>query len=135
VQTQLLEEYKEAGQNMRHYANHLAVFLAMFVVATGGLSGIALGINAPKSDIGVLTIRAAGVVVSLAFWLMTESASHLWRHFMLRAAAIEPQLGFKIYTSIRGYPNFRIRPGMWAVRILFIGAIAFWSLSELATGS
>ena len=121
----LLDEYKEAGANMRHYGTHALTFLSFFLAFTGGLLSVLLGANPPKCP---EALNVFGLVVTLLFWVMIETCHFFWGHLLRRAAAIESQLGFGQYSSLPDSQIFREirRPVVWATRLLFSFGMGYW---------
>ena len=126
-----LDEYKEAGTNMRHYGTHFAALLSVFLALTGGLISLTFKENAGHSDLLALGLRGLGVILSLGFSAKLESVNFLWGHFLRRAAAIEFELGFQQYRSLPSAPNFRLRPARWAARVVCSTLTLFWIIATI----
>jgi hypothetical protein len=127
VENQSLEEYKDASQNMRHYANHFVAYLSLFIAFNGGLLSVLFNLKQPESSGTEFVLQFIGLGTTVLLGVMTESAHHLWGHFMRRAAEIENQLQFKQYSSLSGAPKFWIRPTKWASRAMFVLMAFFWT--------
>ncbi len=106
MENRLLDEYKDSSANMRHYANHFVAFLSLFLALTGGLLSVLFGRNPPDSQTAVTLLQTFGLIVTILFWVMTESAHYLWGHFARRAAAIECKLNFEQYRRFPAFHNF-----------------------------
>ena len=127
MENRLLDEYKDSSANMRHYANHFVAFLSLFLALTGGLLSVLFGRNPPDSQTAVTLLQTFGLIVTILFWVMTESAHYLWGHFARRAAAIECKLNFEQYRGLPGFPQFRLRPASWASVIMLLLTTGFWT--------
>lgn len=117
----MLEEYRDASQTMRHYSNLRFAQLTVFVAATGGLW--ALEERLSSSTVPSAAIEAAGLLVVGVFVLLEERLYMYWNHYLKRAIALERDLGFKQHTE---RPRLALLKGNVAVRVLFVGAGAFW---------
>ena len=125
-----LEEYRDASANMRHYSNLRFAQLTIFFAVTGGLI---LGVTQGSESLDRDALRFAGLVVVLAFWVLEQRILNYWEVHRRRAKELEPPLGFKQY-SYREKHNIldHLISGRWATRVLFAGAIVFWSASLFA---
>jgi hypothetical protein len=123
----LLDEYKEAGANMRHYANHFVAFLGLFLAFTGGVLSVLFRSDPAPSPTAVSLLQWFGLLVTIWFWVMTESTHYLWGCFIRRAAKIEEELKFEQYSNLPGYPKFKVRLVNNASSIMFLVATGYWT--------
>lgn len=120
------EEYKEASNNMRLYANLHAVKLTVFVTVTGGLVYLVFSTYPPFTTQTKLLFEIAGLFVSVLFGVNIMSDLYMWGHFLRRAASMEKNLGYGQYSSLPGAPKFKIRPGTWAIAMFCLCVFLFW---------
>lgn len=120
-QQRLLEEYKDAAANMRHYGIMRFTQLSLFAVISGG---IAKAFFSPGITVRQRILASIiGFVVSMAFWIMEESAADNWWHFHRRASALEPTLGYQQFTTRRSRPYASATN---ATRLLLITTLGMW---------
>ena len=129
METKLLEEYKDASANTRHYANHCVAFLSLFVAFTGGLSVVFRESESSTALLQPIDVKWVGFIGTFSFWVMTESAHYLWGLCCSCAAAVGQELHFMLYSKmdkmrLRRYP---IRVVPWGMRLLFVVVMFFWN--------
>ena len=128
------KEYEDLSANMRHYMNmHFAEMTVLVAITAGLMTIYTAPSTSPPSVLAELKcfIPIGGMVVSVCFWIMEESALYLWRQFIRRAAALECSMGYDQYKNLPFAPDFRWwkLPGSWAVRFVCIVILSFWFYS------
>ena len=120
------DEYQHANENLRFYGNQKFAEITAFVAINIALIGIVF--NTPIADQGarVLVLAFFGLMSSICFFVAFLSTTHALFHFMKRAADLEGELNYKLWSTFPTAPSFEIRPHTWASKILYIGMIAFW---------
>lgn len=125
------DEYLDASANARQFNVLRFAELTIFVTATGALLAATFSrAAAPTSPEVALAFKLAGLLVTGVFWALQRRTMIYWRHFVRRAAELEPALGFRQYSS---RPGEGWLPGSRAVNLLFIFVAAFW-LAAIALG-
>jgi len=128
-------EYAELGANMKHYASMRFAQLTIFVAATGSLLG-ALHWTHETSDF-VTVLKAAGVLVAIAFWVMEERAATFYHHYLRRAQKLDGDFGYQTY---KPYPRAKLCglvTATNAARLMFLAVSLFWVYalnSDVLTG-
>ena len=119
-------EYLDVSSNLRHWNTLRFAELTIYIAMMGAMMNVAFagGSDSP-STFGVV-VRAAGVLVSLLFWILQERTMAWWYAFVHRASELEEVLGYKQY---RRRPKGHRLTGRVAVRLLFIVIIVFWLVS------
>jgi hypothetical protein len=119
----LVDEYKDVSENMRHYANMRFAQLTLFFALTGGFLSKVLDSEHPVSSSLQVFLETGGLLASAAFWIMEERAADYWHHFRRRASELETVLGlFQHRTRV---PR-KVFSATNAVRMLFVAVIFFW---------
>lgn len=119
----LVDEYKEIGQNLRQYGNMRFAQLTLFLVASGYLFRIKYEAKLPLTNDQCVCTGVVGIILTLCFWLMEERAADNWFDCNQRAKVIESQIGCAQYTSRRTKKLFSAGN---AVRVIFIVSFVFW---------
>jgi hypothetical protein len=121
----LIEEYKDISENLRHYANMRFKQLTLFSVLTGVILGAIT-----KGDLlgcgSVIILKIIGICIVVTFGIMEERAAGYWHSFLKRAIQIEGQIGYKQYS---GRPERKSITATNAIRFLFIVIFIFWIVS------
>lgn len=94
-----LEEYKEAGSNLRHFSSMRFGQLTLFTAITAGLFVAGFQADPPLEDRVSLAVKLLGVVVTAVFWLMEERSTMYFKHFRRRSRTLEQNLGFDLWTN------------------------------------
>src|SRR5262249_47924993 len=104
-----LKELKMANDNLRFYANQKMAETTIFIAIRGGLLTALFNLDAIKPPHAPLALKLCGIASSLAFLLILESTHYAWFHLATRAAVLERTLGFKLWSSMPGAPDFNLR--------------------------
>jgi len=121
------DEYLDASANARQYITLRFAELTIFMTATGAILAVSFSaVAAPLTREAAVALKLAGLAVAAVFWVLEDRTMAYWRHFVRRAAELEPELGFRQY-STRPAPG-RLSSHL-AIRAL-IGLVAiFWVVS------
>lgn len=119
------EEFARTIDLVKHYANLQFAELTVTIAITVGGIGFVFGGSAPHGLARILVVFGMAAVAA-CFWIIWESNSFQMWHFLKRAKELEPDLGYRCYSTMPGIDKPWIRPGTWAFRLLFIGLLAFW---------
>ena len=119
----VIEEYKEVSSNMRTYINMRFAQLTLFIAITGVLIKVLFVNDVSTSYPFQVTLKIAGLIVGIVFFIMEESATDFFHHYRKRAIELDDLLGFKQYVT---RPERKLLTATNGVRILFIVNIAFW---------
>lgn len=126
VTPEIENEYKVANENLRYCGNLKLAEVSIFAAVTGGLLAALFRIDPTKQAVARVTLEVFGLLTSICFFLILESTQYAWFHFAKRAASLEQVLGYKLWSSFRGAPEFRVRPSHWSLRVFYISVILFW---------
>ena len=119
----LIEEYKDLSNNMRHYANMRFAQLTLYFALTAGLVTVLFTVSPPLSDNLRLVLKIVGVLASAAFGVMEERAADYWHRFCHRVVDIEKLLGYKQYTD---RPTAKVFSATNAARSVLWGGGSLW---------
>lgn len=120
-----VNEYLEAGRNMRQFGNIRFAQLTLFVTMTAVILAAVLQTSPAVSDSARLLLKFTGLLVVVVFWLMDQRAMDYWHHYRHRAIELEAALGYEQYTSC---PAHALLSATNAVRLLYLGICAMWSV-------
>ncbi len=114
-----LAEYKEAAAEERLNAGLLFGQLTVYLASTGGL------IQVVTSKPHLYLLALAGILLSIAFYIIGERCGDFAHAARNRAKELESSLGFKLYSSA---PAAKIRHAtrINASRLIFICGLAGW---------
>ena len=117
----LLEQYKEANAQARHYSNLRFASLTVFLAITFGLLTVVC-----KDTFQWLRIGAAlsGLIVTIVFWLIEAGINTYIDHFHSCARSLEGQLRLDMWCALQGKALVRAHTTM---RILFLVVLVFWA--------
>lgn len=119
-------EYLDASNNQRQFQTLRFAQLTVFLAVIGVLFNLLFGGSA-TSDLTVRTlIKAAGLLVTLVFWVQQERTQSFWTHFVQRAAELEEELGYKQYST---RPAAGLISSFKAMQLFFIILTLFWIAS------
>jgi hypothetical protein len=124
--TDAQSEYATANELVRHFATVLLTERTLFVAVTGALITVLFSQEHLHHPAPRIAIELLGLASAFVFLVAQETNAFSHFHCMKRAASLEADLDYKIWSSLPGSPQFRIRPGTWAVRAFFILVIIFW---------
>ena len=105
------KEYDILNENMRHYGRIHFAELTVLIAITAGLITLLYKSAPPISKDLIPLIRVGGLLVAVLFWIMEESALYIWGHFAARAAFLEEQLGYKLFSTLPGERNVNRKIG------------------------
>jgi len=125
-------EYSAANENLRYAGNLKLAEVTVFVAATGGLIAALFNIDAAKHAQAGAVLKTFGLIVSWCFLVILESTQYAWFHFAERAARLEKELNYSLWSSLPGAPGFKYRPAAWAMRGFYLIAIVFWIVALIA---
>lgn len=120
------EEYLDCSNNMRHYGNHQAALITVFVTLNGAIASLVFRAGELTDFYARFGAKCIALLVSVLFAIKIKSAIMMWDHFLKRAIELEAKLDMKQYSTLPGYPSFRIRPAKWAIQILLSLTIVLW---------
>jgi hypothetical protein len=121
----LVEEYKDISENLRHYANMRFKQLTLFSVLTGVILG-AIAKGDFRGCASIIVLKIIGICVVITFGIMEEKAADYWQSFVKRAMQIEEQIGYRQYS---GRPKRRFITATNATRFLYLVILVFWIVS------
>jgi len=109
----LRQEYSEAVQTIRHYANLRFALFSIFFAVIGGVGIVAFGREQFDAQAAIVA-RIAGFVVIAIFWNYIERLGRLFEHFINVAVEVERSIGYTQWTRrpwgpfFAGYVMFRV---------------------------
>ena len=107
VNNNIIEEYKDLSNNMRHYANMRFAQLTIFFALTSGLIWLIFSNDNRISsfDNHKYILKIAGALLTILFWIMEERSGDKWHNFKRQAIKLEVLLGYRQYTddSVKKY--------------------------------
>jgi hypothetical protein len=121
-------EYSEVLLTFRHYSALRFVVLTVFLAIVGVLASVVSGVTAVKPPALHLWAKIAGLLVSLAFFMLEFLIERYINYVADRAKALDEELG---YWHFRGRPAskmFKTRHATWP---MFGFIILFWVSSLL----
>jgi len=118
----LIHEYQDIGNNLRHYANLQFAQLTVFVAMTGGLLALLFRTDRAVSTPARTVLKVAGAILPLLFEVMNERVFKHWQTYWKRAKEIEAALSYKQYTN---RPPTSLLSNANAVRALYGLALIF----------
>lgn len=114
----------------RHYGNVRFATLTLFSGVVGGLLAISYGLSGSLPKNTRILLDVGGLLATGTFWVMEISAVLVWLHCVRRAAELEiNHLGFRILSTMRDAPRFRILPTTVAVSAFYLAAAIFWAVT------
>src|SRR5687768_11357591 len=111
---------------MDYYARLKLAEVTAFVAVTGGLLAVFFHLDVTKHPLASTVLKCFGLITSMCFAVMHESVQHSWFHFARRAATLEENLGFELWSTLHGAPRFPFKPGTLAMRLFYVSVIGFW---------
>jgi len=127
------DEYLDASANARHFQTLRFAQLTVFFAVTGALLATSFTTAAaPSSQLGAISLKIGGLVVTALFLVLQERTMAYWRHFVRRAAELEAGLGYRQYS---GRPAEPLITGHRAMELLFVGVGVFWALTLVLPAS
>lgn len=118
----LRQEYSEAVQTIRHYANLRFALFSIFFAVIGGVGIVAFGREQFDAQAAIVA-RIAGFVVIAIFWNYVERLGRLFEHFIKIAVELEGSLGYTQWTRRPSGPLF---PGYVMFRLFFFVLTVVW---------
>lgn len=118
----ILEEYKEVGNNMRHFSNMRVAVLTIVLAINGVLLEKFATIDNLFSKLSIFTI---GVISSFVFLIFEKRVTTYYLHYQSRAKELETQLQFSQYLTQP--PRSRIN-ATFVTRLLYWTFILIWLL-------
>jgi len=118
------DEYRDVGENIRHWQNMRFTSMTVFIAVMAGLLAALFQWSANLTSVARISVRIAGVLAVLVFWVQDERIVQYWQHFLARARALEKELGFQQYSSTP--PRNRILTSGNAIRFLYFMFFVFW---------
>ena len=119
-----LEEYKEIGTNLRQYGNMRFAQLTLLVAVSGGLLAAVFSKDVGLSIYQKWAVEFFGLLITVAFWIMEESATDWWNRYYKRALQLElEQLGTRQYSQQKSKTLFS---ATYAVRTVFVLIVLVW---------
>jgi membrane associated rhomboid family serine protease len=84
-----LEEYREVGENIRHWQSMRFISMTVFIGIMAGLLAALFQWTGTTPSLGRVFLRIVGVVVVvIAFWIMDERIVWYWQCFLYRAITL-----------------------------------------------
>ncbi len=118
------DEYIDASNNARQFQTLRFAELTIYMALTGALVAVTFSkIAAPVDPLATVALKVAGILITLLFWILQERTMLYWRHFVKRAAELEPELGFRQYST---RPSEGWVTSQNAIRALFVVLTVFW---------
>jgi hypothetical protein len=128
-----LAEYKEALAEVRLHSTLMFGELTVYLGASAGLLQVASRVDAtPSMRLG---LSVAGIVLSVAFYVLHERFGDFVHVARRRARDLEQSLGFKLYSSAperRPLFGVRIVTAINAARLLFVCGCGAWLVILIA---
>ncbi len=122
-----IEEYKEAGANLRHYGNMRFAKLTLLAAVSGGLFTALISKDPCLTESQKILLACLGLLFSSALWVMEERSNQWWQRFLNRAIALEKEIDANQFTP----PKQGCLSATVAVRIVYLALVLIW-LSILA---
>lgn len=119
-------EYIDVSTNLRHWNTLRFAELTIYIAIMGAMMNIAFGGSGEMTWSVSLMVKAAGIIVSILFWVLQERTMAWWYGFVQRAAELEEVLDFEQY---RRRPQGHRITGRVAMRLFFFLFMIFWSVS------
>lgn len=115
-----IDEYKEAVASHRFQNGLLIGELTVYLAVMGVL------LNAALSDTkgNTIIISLLGAVITVAFFVICERAGDFSHAARRRAASLESELGFKLYSAEA--PRKSIATAINAIRVVYGCAFLMW---------
>lgn len=122
-------EYGELCLTLRHYSALRFAILTVFFAVTGGLTALAFGSGSQQpGQFLSIAVAIGGLLSVFVFWTFETRLIAYMHYFEGRAAELERQLGYQIYS---GRPRSKlsfVRTPV-ATRLLYVVVAIFWALS------
>lgn len=118
----ILEEYKEAGNNMRHFSN-MRVAVLTISLAINGVLLEKLANN--KEDVLKFSVFILGIISTLVFFVFESRVTTYYHHYQDRAKELEKILNFAQY--LKKPPIARIN-ATFVTKLLYLSFIIIWIL-------
>ena len=116
-------EYTELSLTFRHYSTLRFAVLTVFFAVVGALASVAFGVTKPGSPAIAQYAKVAGLIVSLAFFLLEVLIEKYLRYFVSLALELERELGYKVFS---GRPQSKFLQTRFATWGLFLLIILSW---------
>jgi hypothetical protein len=124
------DEYLDASNNQRQFQSMRFAQLTVFLAIIGVILNLLFSGGEALTPIRTLLLKAAGLIMTLLFWVQQERTMLWWNHFVRRAAELEEELGFKQYSN---RPPAGALSSFKAMRLFFIILTLFWIASMIWT--
>ena len=124
-----VEEYKEIGLNLRHYSNMVYVNLTLFLTSNAAILSVIFGRDKDSGPLGTaarVIFEAAGILLTIVFFVNEYRLRLYWHTYFSRAIAIEGQYDLSQYSAAP--PRSRISSAL-AMRATYALVAAFWALT------
>ena len=117
------DEYLDASINQRQFMTLRFAQLTVFLAITGVLINNLYSDSISLPRYADVVLKTGGLLVTILFWIHQERTMAYWNNFVMRAAELEQELGFKQYSS---RPKAGIISSFKAMRVFFIIFVIFW---------
>lgn len=117
-----IEEYKEAGANLRHYGNMRFAQLTLLAAVSGGLFTALISKDPCLTESQKILLACLGLLFSGALWVMEERSNQWWQRFFSRAIALEKEIGANQFTP----PQQGCLSATVAVHIVYLVLVLVW---------
>jgi hypothetical protein len=116
-------EYLDASNNIRHFQTVRFAQLTIIMAITAGLLNVLYIKPESLTIFTSASIKSAGLLISLLYWVLQERTMRYWNHFVKRAADLEKELGFGQYSQ---RPRAGLITSANAIRLFFLLLTLFW---------
>lgn len=118
------DEYREVGENIRHWQQMRFVAMTVFMAVTAGLLAALFQWKTNLTTVANTSIRVMGMLSVIVFWIQDERIVQYWQHYSNRAKTLEEELSFQQY-STTPRRNKIVTSGN-AIRLLYFAFLVFW---------
>lgn len=118
------DEYRDVGENIRHWQNMRFTSMTVFLAAMVGLLAALFQWSAGLADAARISVSIIGLAVVFVFWVQDERIVRYWQHFLARARALEKELGYQQYSTTP--PRNRVLTSGNAIRFFYFMFFLFW---------
>jgi membrane associated rhomboid family serine protease len=119
------DEYREVGENIRHWQHMRFTAMTVFIAVSAGLLAASFQWKANLTPMTGISVRLMGVLSVIIFWVQDERIVQYWKNFSARAKALEKELKFQQYSTMP--PRNRLITSGNAIRLLYIMFFVFWA--------
>ncbi len=123
---ELLKEYLDVSENLRHWANMIFVRMTLFTFLTASLVSFIFQPAEELDNWMKVIMKAVGLGIGIAFLIMERRGLKYWEGLQKRAKFLEEIFGFTQHTSSPQNELFSTRK---ATKALLILVIVFWTLT------